>query len=440
MVSDGLSKKRKGRILIAEDNMVNQKIARAILERVGYRVDAVANGSEAVAALISTPYDLVLMDIQMPEMDGLEATRAIRSSQSRVLNPDIPIIALTARAMISDRKNCIEAGLDDYLSKPVKPNVLREVVGKWLALDTSDQIEAISAAPSQAGEESVAREALSLINRNLNILVVDDDLVNQKVAKGMLIRRGDTVTLARDGQAALDILEDATHEPFDVILMDVHMPRMDGYTATRKIRQLEQQTGDHMPIIAITASVLVEDRKECFEAGMDEFLTKPLYPEALNAALARVVDRFASGPTPPEEQRRLEESIATDCSDTLDTSPQEVFDYESLIKQHDQDGPFVSELVSLFCEHRAEYMNAIQIAIEANESEELSNSAHKLKGALGYICASAAATAAADLEHIADAGNLGVAEAGMQRLTQEMDRLREALQQVTARLPPQPNA
>lgn len=126
------SARRGTRILLAEDNPSNQKVAQAILKKLGYRADVVTNGVEAVSALSRIPYDLVLMDCQMPEMDGLEATRLIRDPASGVLNPQTPIVAMTANAMQGDRKRCIDAGMNDYLAKPVKPEELAEVLKRWI--------------------------------------------------------------------------------------------------------------------------------------------------------------------------------------------------------------------------------------------------------------------------------------------------------------------
>jgi CheY-like chemotaxis protein len=125
-------RKRRVRILVAEDNVINQKVAIRILEKLGYRADAAADGHEAVRALEKIGYDLVLMDVQMPEMNGFEATRVIRDPASRVLRHDIPIVAMTAHALKGDRERCLEAGMDDYVSKPVTPLALSEILDRHL--------------------------------------------------------------------------------------------------------------------------------------------------------------------------------------------------------------------------------------------------------------------------------------------------------------------
>ena len=157
-----LYKNRKARILLAEDNITNQQVALGILKKLGLRADAVANGEEVLIALETLPYDLVLMDVQMPEMDGYEATRRIRNYEKIIMNDEfgmmkekepekltaysslairhsaIPIIAMTAHAMQGDRQRCIEAGMNDYITKPVSPHALAEVLGKWLPKENDE--------------------------------------------------------------------------------------------------------------------------------------------------------------------------------------------------------------------------------------------------------------------------------------------------------------
>jgi len=133
------NRRRRVRILVAEDNMTNQKVAVKILEKLGYRTDAVANGREALKALARVAYDLVLMDCQMPDMNGFEATRQIRNAGSDVVRHDVPIIALTANAFESDRDECARAGMNDYIAKPVDPHALADVIDKWISKAATEQ-------------------------------------------------------------------------------------------------------------------------------------------------------------------------------------------------------------------------------------------------------------------------------------------------------------
>ncbi|MEN6448327.1 MAG: response regulator, partial [Syntrophaceae bacterium] len=175
------------RTLLAEDNITNQQVAVAILRRIGVQADAVANGAEAIKALETIPYDLVLMDVQMPVMDGLEATRSIRDPKSRVRNRQIPIIAMTAHAMQGDRERCLDAGMNDYVSKPVEPRVLAEVLEKWLPRKPG-----VSAGqrPDDAAEPAAATvlEAGATVFDRTGVmarLMGDEDLVRM-VADGFL--------------------------------------------------------------------------------------------------------------------------------------------------------------------------------------------------------------------------------------------------------------
>jgi CheY-like chemotaxis protein len=201
-------KGRGVRILLAEDNPTNQKVALGILGKFGCRTDAVPNGLKAIQALESVPYDLVFMDCQMPELDGYEATRAIRSPESAVLNHRIPIIAMTANAMQGDRDKCLAAGMDDYLAKPVRPDTLGEMVKKWASAATPSPPHHEKALTSESAAPAIFDRS-ELVDRMLG-----DKELAQTVVDGFLgdtprliealrqaLRAGDRVLVRREGHS-----------------------------------------------------------------------------------------------------------------------------------------------------------------------------------------------------------------------------------------------
>ena len=170
----------KARILLAEDNITNQQVALGLLKKLGLRADAVANGAEVLEALESIPYDLVLMDVQMPVMDGLEATRQIRNSVFSVNDPTIPIVAMTAHAMQGDEERCLSAGMNDYVSKPVAPQALARVLEKWLNEETSSvPLQKVAATEKTSHSEYPVWDLAGLMER-----VMDDQELAVQVLDG----------------------------------------------------------------------------------------------------------------------------------------------------------------------------------------------------------------------------------------------------------------
>jgi PAS domain S-box-containing protein len=173
------------RILLAEDNITNQQVALGILKKMGLRADAVANGAEAVKALETIPYDLVLMDVQMPEMNGLEATRRIRNPHSAVRNHRIPIIAMTAGAMQGDREKCLEAGMNDYISKPVSPQALAVALDKWLPREAATALKQGIGKPGEAPPVSADASEVQVFDKGgmMARLMDDEDLARKVIGR-----------------------------------------------------------------------------------------------------------------------------------------------------------------------------------------------------------------------------------------------------------------
>jgi signal transduction histidine kinase/DNA-binding response OmpR family regulator len=266
------------RVLIIDDNATNRFVLREIVGRWGMRPVDVDSGAVALDLLYKAtadndPFRVVLLDMHMPEMDGFMVAERIRTNQSI---RDAVILMLTSAQHSRDADRCRAIGLSAYLVKPVMQRELRK---------------AISAVLGAAVERAARLPQLQAAERPLRILLAEDNVVNQKVAVALLQRLGHSVLLAEDGQAALDAFE---RDRFDAILMDVQMPGMSGFDATAAIRTIERSWGGRIPIIAMTARAMKQDREECLAAGMDDYVTKPVKAETLVAALQAVQPTDAS--------------------------------------------------------------------------------------------------------------------------------------------------
>ncbi len=249
--------------LLVEDIELNLEIARSILEEEGAVITPAMNGQEAVEAFSDNPpgtFDVIIMDIMMPVMDGITATKTIRALE-REDAAVIPIIAMTANAYEEDIRSTREAGMDAHLSKPIDVNVLFKTLSHFYP-------------PSQKKER---RTDL----KGLKVLLADDVELNLEIAGTVLADEGAEVTTVENGQQAVDLFCSSPARTFDVILMDVHMPVMDGLDATRAIRRLEREDAGEIPILAMTADVYEEDIRKTKEAGMNGHLTKPLNVEKM---------------------------------------------------------------------------------------------------------------------------------------------------------------
>ena len=265
------------RILVVDDHRTNRRIIEGILKRWGAQTTSAEGGNEALAELMSAvksgqPYGLVLTDMNMPEMDGFGLVERMRQ------NPELSAVTvtmLTSGGHRGDAERCRQLGIASYLFKPVRK---RELLAAILA----------ALGQSSAGSPStgIIKAERPEQAKGLRVLLAEDNRVNQIVAKRMVEKMGHSVEVAGDGHLALQLL--AT-QPFDLVLMDVQMPEMDGLSAAAKIRESERSTLFHVPIIAMTAHAMKGDRERCIAAGMDGYVSKPISAQVLEIEIASVM-------------------------------------------------------------------------------------------------------------------------------------------------------
>ena len=271
-------------VLVVDDNATNRRILSETLSRWGIAVRLAADGPSALDALERAardgePFGLMLTDAHMPGMDGFALAGEVKR---RPALADSIVIMLTSSGQKSDAVRCREEGIAAFLTKPVRRAELRKTMLRAI----QPNAHPVAAAPRAPRIEPGATA--------LHILVAEDNLVNQRIAVKLLEKRGHTVTVACNGREAL---EQIGRTAFDLAIMDVQMPEMDGFEATAALRAMEKGTGRRLPVIAMTAHAMKGDEERCMEAGMDAYVSKPVNPAALFAAIetARMASAQACG-------------------------------------------------------------------------------------------------------------------------------------------------
>lgn len=296
------------RVLIVDDNHTNRRILMETLGRWGMRAQTVEGGEEALAEMNAAfakkdPYQLILTDFLMPKMDGFGLIENIR--QHPALNTP-SIMMLSSSAQHGDSERCQKLGVSAYLMKPIRQSELRAAIVRTMQSrqEAAASVMAASVMKEQLTNVVVPDEKAALPTSAaatpaiLHVLLAEDNLVNQKLATRLLEKRGHTVTVVGNGRESVEAL---AKEFFDLVLMDVQMPEMDGFEAVGLIRDKEKSSGAHQPIVALTAHAMKGDKERCLEAGMDFYLTKPIHSAELDALLAQFSERKS---TPAPEKAR----------------------------------------------------------------------------------------------------------------------------------------
>lgn len=391
------------KVLVIDDNETNRMILKETLSNWGAIVKEAEDGYYGLAELrkardLKDPFKLVLLDCRMPGMDGFEVAENIKKEFNTL---DMTVMMLTSDNRSGDTEKCKIQGITGYMVKPIKRSYLKDAI-----------LNALGQAKGIGKETFLGKDRPQEIRQSLNILLAEDNEVNQKLAVGMLVKAGHRITVVNNGKEAVEILE---KNSFDLILMDVHMPEMDGFEATKNIREKEKETDKHIPIIAMTALAMQGDRERCLEAGMDGYVSKPIRSKELFAAIYGLISASTnSGAASAETQ--AEQKMGD-----------EIFNKEEALARVDGDMEFFKEVIGVYLENCPKQMSDIKDAVSKNDSHALERAAHSLKGSVGAFCAKPAFDAALKLEMMGRENNLTDAKNVYTVLEKEIERLKSAL-------------
>ena len=398
---------RGRRVLVVDDNESARTVLADMLAAMSFSVEAAASGQEALDALEAArdkhqPFEVVLLDWQMPGMDGLETAEHIRA---RYNAPPPHLVMVTAFGREEALRGAEDGGFEAVLLKPVTPSLLFDTLMRALGGFREEQRQAPDAQAEQANHPGRGR-----------LLVVEDNEVNQQVARELLSQAGYTVDVAENGEVALDMVQ---RTPYDLVFMDMQMPVMDGLAATIAIRKLPGFAA--LPIVAMTANAMRQDREKCLAAGMNDFVAKPIDPQALFTALR---DWIAPGdgqgaPQGAAVQAAQAATASAEALDGIDVAAGlgrvggNAALYDRLLDKMGQDFPAVPE--------------RIRAALAAGDRSAAEIAAHSVKGAAGNVGADELAHAAGELEKALRHGDDEAVQAALPAFAQAVDRFARAV-------------
>jgi two-component system, sensor histidine kinase and response regulator len=382
-------------VLVVDDNPTNRRILERTLSRWGMRATLADSGWTALAALKRAkeqgdPVSLLLLDAQMPGMDGFTLADKIRQ------DPELPtstVMMLTSGGQRGDSARCREVGISAYLTKPVRQLELREAMLKVLGMG-KEQIE---------DKKLITRHSLREARRQLSVLLAEDNAINRELAVRLLTKRGHTVTVVENGKQAVAAVE---AKSFDVVLMDVQMPEMDGFEATAAIRASEHASGKRTPIIAMTAHAMKGDRERCLASGMDAYISKPIHFDELLDVTESLSDPGTPADSPANAGWELETALARVGGDQV----------------------LLADLARIFCDQCPRLLAVVQGAFDQRNLPDLKRAAHSFRSAISTFAAQEASDAAAKLEGLSRPEDFDLASSVLQDLESRVVRLQRSLE------------
>ena len=389
--------------LVVDDNTTNRRLLEELLSTWGMKpamADGGWTGLETMrqAKAAGEPFPLVLIDALMPDMDGF--TLAERIKEDPALS-GATIMMLTSGGQRGDAARCRKLGIAAYLHKPVKERDLLQAV--LLAIEPRRR--------QSKDAELITRHTLRQERRRFRILLAEDDMVNRQLAEHLLKKFGHRVTSVPNGCKAVEAIQTSGFDSFDVVLMDVQMPEMDGLEATAALRELETGRAQRLPIIAMTAHAMKGDRSRFIHAGMDGYIAKPIQLQELISVIEQAV---------PKSQAREEEHPPESAS-------QEVIDWKRALATVDGDSELLFDLLKIFANEAPASMEKLRAAVERKDPAAIRLTAHTLKGSVGNFGAADAVEAALQLEIMAQKGEMQHFSKGFHNLEEQIQRVLDAI-------------
>jgi PAS domain S-box-containing protein len=402
------------RVLGVDDNATNRTLLEGHLKAWGMQIDCVAGGAQALVRLRAAhhagrPYALVLLDMQMPHMNGLELAHTIKADA--YLAP-VRLVLLSSGRQCDEEQSAREAGIAAYVAKPVHQSQLYDAI--VTVMSTAD-------APQLLGQATHQNLAAAGAEGKIRVLLAEDNIINQKVAILMLEKLGCRVDAVANGREALEAL---THIAYDLVFMDCQMPEMDGYEATIAIRAHEASGGTHVPIIAMTAYAMSHDRERCLQAGMDDYIRKPVNAKVLQA----IVQQWGRPAPGSGRVPAAEPQLSAPAADSL-SPPLEV---PMLIALHDlgdeQDSTCPPSLIGTFLQEAARHISRLRLALDTHNATALAHTAHVLASSSATVGALTMIELCHALQRLGHAGTVADARPLVAQLTDEFTRVQQALQ------------
>src|SRR6266511_3110550 len=380
--STGLAALGGRRMLIVDDNQTNRRILREMLAAEGIKVDEASTAAEGLQALRRVRYDLAILDVQMPDMDGFQLATAVRGDK-KIKRTNL--LMLTSAGQRGDGERCRELGIRGYLTKPISRSDLLEALGTVLA-----------GSPEEAGTpEVVTRHTIAESRATLRVLLAEDNPVNQQVAVAMLVKRGHEVHVSSNGREALQAVQE---RDYDAVLMDIQMPEMDGFEATHAILALPK--GKDLPIIGLTAHALSGERERCLSHGMTDYLAKPFKAHELFALVEGTAGPKAAA-APPSEPI---------------SPPVDLEGFRATLREAGAEQALYS-IVDTYVRQAPDRLAALAAAAATGSGPEMAKAAHVFRGSSATIGARGLAELLERVETSARAGDIQAAQDGFESVS-----------------------